>query len=72
MDNNDFMFLTLFTLAVALTANLLWRLMTTTWTRRTSLTATSATQVMNDMMDNYAQTNEDRPLLTLVEGERKS
>ena len=72
MDNTDFMFLTLFTLAVALTANLLWRLMTTTWTRRTSLTATSATQVMNDMMDNYAQTNEDRPLLTLVEGERKS
>ena len=72
MDNNDFMFLTLFTLAVALTANLLWRLMTTTWTRRTSLTTTSATQVMNDMMDNYAQTNEDRPLLTLVEGERKS
>ena len=61
MDSYNFVFLTLFTLFVALMANLLWHLMTATWARRISLTTTSATQVMNDTVHKYARTNEDRP-----------
>ena len=68
MNSNNFVFLTLFALAVALMANLMWYLMTTSWTRRRTLTMPPS---KNDTMDSHAQTNEDRPLLTLIELRRR-
>lgn len=70
-DPDNFVFLTLFTLAVALMANRMWYLMTTSWTRRMPLTMPPATQSKNDTMDSHAQSDEDRPLLTLVELRRR-
>ena len=71
IDNNKFVFLILFTLAIALIANLLWHLLITTWIRNRSLPPPTTAQSKNDTTDNYAQTNEDRPLLTLVELRRR-
>ena len=60
-----------FTLAIALVANLIWHLLITTWTRSRSLPPPTVTPGKNDTTDNYAQTNEDRPLLTLVQLRRR-
>ena len=72
MNDNNFMFLIiLFTLAIALVANLIWHLLTTTWTRSRSLPPPTAPPSKNNTTDNYAQTNEDRPLLTLMQLRRR-
>jgi len=72
MNDNNFMFLIiLFTLAIALVANLIWHLLTTTWTRSRSLPPPTAPPSKNNTTDNYAQTNEDRPILTLVQLRRR-